>query len=135
MHVRISFSQHSYIWAVTAPHPGCIAMNLELGPTFIQFVVTQELHTFINGKGVDWVGKAAVEVFDKIKEAGAHKEEWLRELREDKMFAGDDPKLRKAIGAYEVAHAQRPDIGSVQFKPMTDGAGERRHDVMLVSLE
>ena len=39
-------------------------MNQEAGPTFIQFVLTQELETFINSKGVDQVARAAVEVFD-----------------------------------------------------------------------
>ena len=60
---------------ITAPPPYCIPMNQEAGPTFIQFVLTQELQKFTNSKGVDWVARAAMEVLDRIKEAGVGKEE------------------------------------------------------------
>ena len=78
-------------------------MNPEAGPAFIPFVLTQEPQTFINIKGVDWVARAAVEVLDKMKEAGVDKEEWLRQLTEASGVAGDDSELLKAISAYEAA--------------------------------
>ena len=46
-----------------------------------------------------------MEVLDRIKEAGVHHEEWLRQLREASGFTGDDSKLLKVISAYEAAHA------------------------------
>ena len=98
-------------------------MNQEAGPTFIQFLLAQELHTFINSKGVDWVARAAVEVLDRIKEVGVDKEEWLRQLREASGFAGDDSELLKAISAYEAAQAQKLDVRSDEFRPLAEGAG------------
>ena len=80
MHVRIRFQNiFMFGWSLPPPPPlpGAFAMNQEAGPTFIKFVLTQELQTFINSKGVDWVAKAAVEVLDRIKEAGVDKEELL----------------------------------------------------------
>ena len=43
-----------------------LSLSMENGvvPTFVQFVLTQELQTFINSEGVDWVAGAAVEVLD-----------------------------------------------------------------------
>ena len=110
-------------------------MNHEAGPTFIQFVLTKELHTFINSKGVDRVARLVVEVLHKIKEAGVDQEEWLRQLREARGFTGDESELLKAISAYKAAHAQRIDIRSGELRPVPDGAGWRRRDVMSVSLD
>ena len=110
-------------------------MNPESGPTFIQFVLTQEVQTFIDSKGVDWVATSAVEVLGRIKEAGLDKEEWLRQLKEASGLAGDDFELLKAISAYEAAHTQRIDIRSGEFKPLLNGAGQPRRDVMSVSVD
>ena len=81
------------------------------------------------------MARAAVEVLDRIKEAGVDKEKWLRQLGEASGFTCDDSELLKAIPAYEAAHAQRIDIRSGEFMLMADGAGEQRHDVMSVSLD
>ena len=43
-------SQYLYIWGVIASLPAAFAMNHEAGPTFIQFALTQELHTFTTAK-------------------------------------------------------------------------------------
>ena len=51
----------------------------------------------------------AVELLDRIKEAGVDKEAWQRQPREASGFAGDDLEKLKAIC---VAQAQRIDIGS-----------------------
>ena len=78
---------------------------------------------------------AAVEVLDRIKEAGVGKEEWLRQIREASGFTGDDSELLKAISANEAAHAQRIDIRSSEFRPLAEGAGQQRRDVMSASLD
>ena len=78
---------------------------------------------------------AAVEVLDRIKEAGVDKEEWLRQLREASGFKGDVSELLKAISAYEAAHAQRIDIRFGEFRPLAEGARQQRRDVMPVSLD
>ena len=99
-------------------------------PTFVQFVLTQELHTFITSKRFDWVARAAVEVLERIKEAGVDKEEWPRQLREASGFVGDDCEPSKAISAYEAAHAQKMYIKSGEFRTALDGGGPLRRDLM-----
>ena len=71
------------------------------------------------------MAREAVEVLDKIKEAGVDKEDWLRQLREASGFVGDDFELLKAISAYKAAHAQRIDVRSGEFKPLAEGQDNR----------
>ena len=114
--------------------PAAFAMNREAEPAFIHFVLTQELQTFINSKGVDRVARAAVQVLDRVEEAGGDKEEW-QQIREASGFPSDDSELQKAISAYAAAHAKRIDIRSAEFRPLADGVGWPRRDVMLVTLD
>ena len=85
--------------------------------------LSQELQTFINNKGVDWVARAAAEVLNRIKKADVDKEEWLRQLREGNRFTSDDCELLKAICAYEAAHAQGIEIQSGELRPLAERAG------------
>ena len=54
MHVHYLIAEYFYTWVVPPPPPApSSVVEHEAVPTFIQFVVTQELQMFINIKGFD----------------------------------------------------------------------------------
>ena len=69
------------------------------------------------------MARAAVEVLNRIKEAGVNKEEWLHQLGEASGSTSNDSELPKAMSVYEAAHAQRIDLRSGEFRPVAEGAG------------
>ena len=91
-------------------------------PSFVKLVLTPELQTFINSKGVNLGPKVALGLLERIEAASVDREEWPRHLRDPSRFAGDDFELLKA------RHKKTTSSSGVQARVGWSRSNDKRRD-------